>query len=456
MPVVHGMLCLVFIVLNGENMAEIKDKIRQIHDEIKASWYISAGNLKLNGEIWNNAILGCMAGSLCSANTMLTGNPGWGKTTIAEAVNAMLYGIPPEVSMHSEMKGHPFQTEEKIFGRPHLGELNRGNEKVIWSTHIKSGDFGSIIVDEINRFHEGHQNTILDWVDRGRVGYLNELFLYGKKPPFSATANYPDEGNSPIIPPLRDRFNLSVEIVTPVNEYLLGADIAEKEKEKFRNEGIESRYMQILQEMHSREDSAGKILNEIIPKYREYLNTQNIPVLSGVELSEIGKRKSNISTDKECELFLVFIYSGVNSIIRVPGDAESEHYKDTPFGKVGNNLSYRFFRGSLELSRALAVLSGKEEVDAEAMKKALAYTLPHRIAFKDEYIASNMKEEHFPGSQQLYTTLRWISDLEEYFAQHKDIYRQYLKAQINNENTDFTSYDLPQIRAGLYSREPVF
>ncbi len=430
----------------------VEKKIDEIHDEIQSSYYISQDDVEVGEETYNYAILGCLLGYVTRYNVLLTGNPGWGKTTVPEGLGAMVNGIPPKVSTHCKLNGHPFQTEEKIKGRPDLAKLNIGEKgETQWANAVNLGSFGHVLVDEINGLHEGQQVMVLEMIDRGVIDYLDDIYFYEEKPPFFATQNYTDEeGSSPLAHRLTDRFDISLEVVPPVNEYLFLMDGSKDKKKKFDNPKLEKEFLTNIKKMNSPEDEYAKeIYENIIPKYKTYLEEQGIPVLYEEDLRKV--REGNIPIDEEAMFMFYFLDSGVNSHIRVPDEYETEHYEDTPFGKVKNNLSHRFAEKTPEIAKAIAVLSGKDKVDVEAMETALIYTLPHRLKFKDEYINKNLKSDHFPGSQQLYSTSKWIQDVKEYFNEHKDVYKQYVSDKIKGEDTKQNeNYDIPQVKCGIY------
>src|SRR5690606_27298599 len=111
----------------------------------------------------------------------------------------------------SSIKGHPELSFEQLIGRPDLGLLNTGKEKVLWSDFIQSP---SKVIDEINRIPESKQNILLTGMQNNSWSFLNDYFI-SKESAWFATANYKDSGNFSIIPPLLDRFDLCLESKSP-------------------------------------------------------------------------------------------------------------------------------------------------------------------------------------------------------------------------------------------------
>ncbi len=422
------------------------EKVREIIDNATEVWYLSNPNFKIGDREYNKEVVFCVINLLTRGNILLIGNYGWGKTTIAEGLGAYFYGIPPRVMAHAKIRGHPFQTEEKIIGRPDLGELNKGREKVIWSNFVKLSKYYGI-VDEINRMHEGHQNLLLDMVDRGIINYLNEVYLLEKKPPFFATQNYPDEGNTPLIPPLLDRFDVCIEVYTPANEIILLTSHSEKNKEKFKNPEIEKAMLEKLEQ--------NKDIDEEREKYREWLEKQEISVMYDDELKKIENEINKINISPEAKIFEAFIYSGVNSIVRIEGEPSlDEHYEKTPFGKIENNLSYRWLYSVEKFAKGMAWLKEKDKVGIEDINDVLANTLQQRMIFKDSFMNEHIKPEYYKGSWQGYVTKEWVEELREYYDENKEVYNEALLLSAREEydklKEKFEGYDLPQIRAMLY------
>ena len=164
--------------------------VRDLYDFIGEHLYLNRPDLDLSGEKLNSTLLLSLLTALIGGKALIIGEPGLGKTTSAEYIASLLYRIPLGVIWGSEVAGHPEQTEEKIIGRPDLGKLNQGEERVVWSNFVQ---LPVKIIDEINRLPETKQSLILDGVDRGNWEYLNQLLLHEEYCLF-ATANYQDPG----------------------------------------------------------------------------------------------------------------------------------------------------------------------------------------------------------------------------------------------------------------------
>ena len=193
--------------MNNRRNGFLREKVWKLYDYIQGEFYLNRPDQEIKGIPYNSALLMSLLTGLCQGKELIIGEPGLGKTTSAEYISALLYRFPMGTVWKSEVSGHPEQTEEKIIGRPDLGELNQGKEVVIWSYFAL---LPVKIVDEINRLPETKQSIILDGVDRGKWEYLDDAIINREFCLF-ATANYQDRGTNTIIAPLMDRFDLMVE-----------------------------------------------------------------------------------------------------------------------------------------------------------------------------------------------------------------------------------------------------
>lgn len=192
-------------------MADVRTDLRAILSFIEDNLYYNRPDLEIRGESFNASLLLSVLTGLVGGKALVVGEPGLGKTTSAEYVGALLYRLPLGAVWEAEVSGHPEQTEEKIVGRPNLGELNQGREKVVWSAFAQ---LPVKIVDEINRLPETKQSLILNGIDRGHWTYLNAMLVNDEFALF-ATANYQDRGTNTLVPPLMDRFDVMVESKHP-------------------------------------------------------------------------------------------------------------------------------------------------------------------------------------------------------------------------------------------------
>jgi len=429
-------------------MMKIGEKLEKAHEYIVNSYYISDENLNLNGRKWNDVVLFSLITGLNNGRQLILGTPGTGKTTVAEIVTSILGGYEPGFVQSCTLDGHRDLTQEKIFGRPDLGELNKGNEKVIWSFFAKFP--GSKIVDEINRIPEGGQNILLNSIDRGIFKYLNET-LYCRVP-FYATANYPDRGTYPLIQPLSDRFDICVECTPSVGSTFF-YESAEKNKQFLIDERIRRNMIRSL------EENDFEKLNELTEEYRTKLKENGIPTFNAEEISKFKEVHKNIKFNGESELFLAVFFDDVNAITKTLEDNSKrmhDCYKNFPVGIIENNLSYRWLNGVKKYCKVIASILGKKNVDIEILRKVMPYSLAHRITVSDEYIQNNLKYEFYPGSQIRYVSEKIVEDFFRDFYEKIDVYRDFYGALFNRDSRTMeelaNKYDLPAIRSIYYGK----
>src|SRR3989338_8949854 len=118
---------------------------------------------------------------LMDRNHLLIGDPGWGKTTLAQIISSRFSGIPFDLYESLTIEGHPGLFTEKWKARPDYGLLNKGEERVIWQGGFSLDTF---IVDEINRVSYDVQDEMLEGIRTGRWTYMSDVLYEGKKPTF--------------------------------------------------------------------------------------------------------------------------------------------------------------------------------------------------------------------------------------------------------------------------------
>lgn len=425
---------------------KFREKIRAIHDYLQASYYISDNNLKIDGEDWNDTILLSILTALTPGKELLVGDVGNGKTTVSEALTSIIYGYTPEFVEACELNGQPFLTEEKIFGRPDLGELQKSREKVVWSNFSKFK--GAKIVDEINRIPEGTQNALLNSVDRGTFKYLNEV-LYQDEAPFYATANYPDAGNTPLIRPLTDRFAVSVEVAPPIG-HGISLDAAQKNK-KLLKDGDTTRKM--LECMEKNDFSR---LEELRKEHRKTMAGRGIPAFSDEEIRSYRELVENSQMDPEGRLIIEVFFSDVNSIVDIPGEHNNDgsangHYEHSVTGKLEGDISFRWLRSISKYAKSAAVALDKDRVTPEIIFEMMPYTLAHRVKFREKYAQENTKDVFYAGSHQKWLAKQLVKDFAKDFAEKKNVYQEFYKSLVNEDKESIKKlaekYDIPAIRS---------
>ena len=437
--------------------AEFRRKIGEIHDFVQKSSYLSHEDIKIGGRPYNSHIIFTILTGINRGNHIITGNYGQGKTTVCEAATALIYGFPPQFVEICEIKGHPFQTEEKIFGRPDLGKLNQGKEEVIWSNFSLFP--GPKIIDEINRMPEGAQNTLLNTVDRGTIQYLNSILPQKERYPMYATANYPDGGNGQLIPPLLDRFDICTETSAPIG-LTFAFPSANSLKELLKAPDV---YDQMLSSLGNKNYCSSEIsrkadsheMRDLRESYRQHLEKAGkgkntaIPYLTDEDLNGMRECLKEISLDNDSPVFLDAFFSDANSVTKVRDEADmTSHYENFLVGRLENNLSSRWINSVLKYSQAVALVAGDESITTETMVKTLPWTMAHRVMPKSSYTQKVVKDEFFQGSQKLYSVQSAVHDFEKDFRASADKFNGFYHAWTHDSPLDsFEAIDIPGIRA---------
>ncbi|GIU69703.1 MAG: hypothetical protein KatS3mg002_0939 [Candidatus Woesearchaeota archaeon] len=432
----------------------LQQKVWNIYSYIKDNVYLCRSDIVIDNYPINSTLLFGIMTSLVNGKQLIYGEYGLGKTTSSENIICMLYSFPKEVVLASSLKGTPEQTEEKMIARPHLGDLNKGIENVIWSDFVL---IGPKIIDELNRMPPSKQNILLEGTDRGIWKYLND-FLKNDSLAIYSTSNYKDSGNTDVIPPLLDRFDVAVESKHPgINNLRYrrsvprGDDLYDKE--------IADKMFSIM----SVEKDYAKLNNQIRDLRSEYhkrlVERINVDLLSLDEQEEARREILNMRVGKDGNLFYDIIISELASC-QVFGQKRSNeqcktgcHYSNYLCNKVSNCLSVRSDTSLKNYSAALAWLFGKSEVESEHLAIVLPYVIWHKTQFKKEYL-SQFEEEERKDPLHLHVAKKSVEQMRKRFSEIKPIQEDMINAiirkDINAAKNIASNSDHPVFREYLY------
>jgi len=398
-----------------------QEKIRRIYGFISENLYLNRPDLEIKGEYYNSALLFGILTAIYGGKELIIGEPGLGKTTSAEYVGCLLYRYPLGIIWGSEVSGHPEQTEEKIVGRPHLGELNKGNEVVVWSNFVQ---IPVKIVDEINRLPETKQSMILDGVDRGNWEYLNEILINDEYVLF-ATANYQDRGTNTIIAPLVDRFDVLVESRHPGPNIAFQIGRKSRLDNPLRHPEFERRFHEVLR-THMPYDEKVRRLEELCDLFGEYLmETVGVEGLKKEERQGIREELAKVPVDLDANAFLRMVLAEFSFCHRygqkrsVEQCAEGCHYTGYICHHVKNCASNRLPTSVIGYSQALAWFLEDEEVDIEHVRVVLPFTLAHRVQWRDSYI-SKKEGEGRNDPLQIYLAKEATEEIFQRYNEQRD------------------------------------
>jgi len=242
------------------------------------------------------------------------------------------------------------------------------------------------IIDEINRLSGKQQDMLLNLADRGVSKYLNHTLITQKSTLF-ATANYEDIGNTELILPLRDRFDVSTEMhqLGPLERLLLSTP---RDMSSIQDEQISDRIGTVLHEKSPYNDKIKK-LDEIAGEFRERLNSKFGEItMSYKDLEKVRSYINDIPLSYDSKIFLILVHSELANPYgkeRIFGKKSEDlsHYSKTEyaFNKVENDVSNRFTQSLMLYSRAYAWFKGDSSVEPKHIGSMLPYTLAHRVNF---------------------------------------------------------------------------
>lgn len=354
-----------------------KKKICTTINEIADKYHFVSVDGELNGKYFPNNLVLMSLSYLLDSNHIMIGDPGWGKTTVAQILSSKLSGIPFDLYESLTIEGHPGLYTEKWKARPHYGQLAQGKEKVVWQ-----GCFGldTLIVDEISRISYDVQDEMLEGIRTGRWKYMNDVLFEGKKPIF-LTTNFKDNGNGDIIQPLEDRIHIVTEesAGSPFANYQAAEEAARK---NLSNPEATSRALEALVRMDF------GALKDIVHKTRmgDYLTHE--------EKLAIQEEIKKIPFTNDANYFLWTLVSEINFSQKYGKKRARDPISDDTHDKkyagvyVKNSLSPRPQMAARLYSQGLAWILGDNEVKVDHMRYILPYVTAHKLNFHDDFKGS--------------------------------------------------------------------
>lgn len=397
---------------------DLRQIVNDIYDYVQNHLYFGRPDLEVKGRRFNSALLFTLLTSLNCGKQIIIGEPGLGKTTSAEYVCCLIYRVPLATVWTAEVAGHPEQTEEKIIGRPDLGKLSQGEEVVVWSHFVL---LPVKIVDEMNRLPETKQSIILDGVDRGNWGYLNESII---NPEYSlfATANYQDKGTSTVIAPLLDRFDVMVESKHPGANFAFLVGKKGRDGLVLRDEASEEAFRQALCSRLPHRQRLERI-EELGSAFAQALAQKHgIPSLSREDREEIRAQCEGIRFDLDANAFLRVVLAELSFCFcfgqkrSQEGCLDTCHFTGYLCRAVRNCISNRFPLSVRIYAQSLAWLLGDSVVDLEHVRTILPYALAHRIQWKEEVVAQRERDIRV-DPLPIYLAKQAVADVHRRYAE---------------------------------------
>ena len=406
---------------------ELKEKLLKTIGTIGSNYVIDPEVKRIGGQEinhWNTTLLALSY--LLNQNALLTGEPGFSKTTVAKVVSSVMSGYPLDLYESAQIQGHPDQTYETMIARLDFSKLNV-QESVIW---LSSAYLPLRIVDELQRLPEGKQEELLNVLETGRFNYLNATFFTGKAP-FFATVNYPDDGSSELklIYSLRDRFAITLELGYIGATY--DGDIEEAVKRIDSDLKHKPTTDLILEVVNDRDSTIAQRLQKMDYQRQDYRASleQKLgfnSVFTSVEKERIQLEIEAIPLSTEARVFLEMISSELNSTPTYKRKRSSDQVdgsnwaKKLASSKTKNGLSPRTsLRGFKSYSKALAYLSGEKSVSKFHLDALAPHVLGHKLRFTEDYKAEyreTQREGKYGFPLEMFLASKLVGQIEENYA----------------------------------------
>ncbi len=369
-----------YVMPEEKEINNIRKKLVNILKYVDTTFYLNEPDTSINidgKEIQTKEYtLMLLLTYLVNGKAMLKGTFGTGKTSVAGAFTSMFYSLPYDLVENSMVRCNVNLTEEKIFGRLHIGELMLGREKIIWNTF--SNVDGSIL-DEFNRTHPKIQSLFIYLFDDNEVWYLDRCVKKGG--PIILTQNEKTSANYDVIEQILDR--IDVELYTKPALNIVQYQIEnEKEINKRKNrlksdEGLEQLIRSSIENNSLKEEL--KHIKEEFRKGKEDI------VLSDYENKLLEVKINSIElNDDACE-FIDVVYAEANFNPQIgyknlsPDDKTKNNRINSLFYKIKDKLSLseRWKITIKKYSKALAFLKGDKSVNMSHVRWVMPYTISH-------------------------------------------------------------------------------
>jgi len=372
---------------------ETANKFNKIYAYIKDNIHFCNNDFSLNKNNYNTAVLTGMLTSLVNGKMIYVGEYGQGKTTLSEVISSLMFSIPPVAVEASSVKGHPELTNEQLVGRIDLGLYSQGIEKTIWSDFVFSK---SKIIDELNRIPEHKQNILLMGMQSGMWKNLSE-YVQCEEGPWFATMNYKDKGNNGIVPPLLDRFDISVEAKSPgINNMRL---ITYANKISFDYPDIDFAYASLMGKKGLTYQEYVSEMSVLKNEFRERtFRDKGLELFTNEELNEIQEEIKSKTFKNNAMYFLDVIFAELGTCQHYEEKRTTDicpedcHFSTYACKQTKNSISVRTIQAVNKYSKAISWLDNKSEVDTNHVQSILPLTLWHKLEFDDDLFSKYEKK----------------------------------------------------------------
>lgn len=352
-------------------------------------------------------------------NTLLAqGDPGLGKTVLAEYCGQLINQESAEDIADSTIQCNPQQTAETMIASYDLPMLISGQKKVNRSSFVTQK---TKILDEIQRLPPETFAIILQAIDSGKTKYGDEVIRLSEGPIY-ATKNAPDEGSSNIIPAGLDRFQVSV-----------------------RYHEVNPNFLPALIEQGSKSRQPLNVPKEL------YIDTNTI-LTARNEIREVG-------FDKNAVRKLIFYIGEISGCNQASEELERKtksntqnkrpsdglctncHYSKKLCSYFDNSISMRAIESTLSFAAGVAWFRNKKTVEEEDITEVLPRVLDHRAkitpyALEKKPVWDNdgiafIRETYTEASQQF---VKYQNSIPEFSKMLDDLDNPHTLAYSRNGN----------------------
>jgi len=369
----------------------LQQRVRDLYELISTRVHLCLPDMWIADRGYNSTLLLEILAFLCGGSLLLFGPYGWGKTTSAQVIAAILGGMPLRAVRLATIQGTPGLTDEKAVAPPNIAKLvHEGVLEPVWTAAARCM---VLVIDELTRIPEIVQSGLLTGADDGHFAAFQGIIEKDRVVVYS-TANYErNRGSFEPIDALIDRHAWACEVAWPGPA--LARRISELDTESvYRELGLRERSEDAVELLTGPYEP--ERLEAFSDEYRALLAQRGVPTLMSEELDRVHDGIRAVPLCEEAESYLGPLLSAVNSCVRMRNKRLSAFVEDFQVAQDcpadcrfdGMTCSKTLGGGSHRLDKAirlgaagLAWLTGASTVTEEHLRIILPFALLHRAQF---------------------------------------------------------------------------
>lgn len=416
----------------------LRGRLVDLYELIASRVHLCLPDVWIGERGWNATLLLELLAYVCRGSLLLLGPYGWGKTTSAQVVAAILGGMPLRGVRLATIQGTPGLTEERAIAPPNLGKLVRdGIVEPVWTAAAR---FHVMLIDELTRIPEILQSGLLTGADDGQFKAFGGI-IEKRRGVLYSTANYErHRGSFEPIDALIDRHAWACEVGWPGP--LLARRISEHDTEAAYVElGLRERGDEAEALLTGPYDPAG--LEAFSDEFRSDLAARGVPTLSTAELDRVYAEIRGLPLSEAAEGYLMMLLSAMSSCVRTRFKRLSAFVEDFQIAQDcpadcrfhGMTCSKTLGGGSHRLDKAIrlgaagiAWLTGASVVSEEHLRAVAPFALLHRATFS-RALLDEVKAQPRRYSVRLEASRRLVEGFDKEYRKHRteiDTARQWM------------------------------